>query len=240
MRVLLYGFTAFINIVCWIYLFSLHLIDNKIDVFFLYMTLLNFTLVTIYLTLKFFVELGKYKNKGNENLLEDQKNSFFFKLVNNKLSKFSFTSCISVCLCYWLLCLGGEDIMNLPIRSITQTLMGIYLHFVVGIFILLDNLYSDIDFKEDKFLRDISIFLIFSIIYGIILISLSKTNERYKIYPFLSMDLNLILLLNIVLIFIYFNSYQIFYFIHKKKNDNKLAKFYDSFNNFKITNENLI
>jgi len=204
------------------------------------MTFVNFALVTIYSLLKFLVELKKNKNKEDENLLEDQKNSFFFKLVNNKLSKFSFTSCISVCTIYWLLCLGGEKIMNSPIKSFPETLMGIYLHFVIGIFVILDNLYSEIDFKEDKFLRDISIFIIINTIYYIILVSLAKTNERYKIYPFLSMDLSFIIMLNVVFIFIYLNAYQIFYFIHLRKNDNKLVKLYNSFKNINNTNEDFI
>jgi len=168
--------------------------------------------------------------------ISEIRNSGFYKFITNKMSKFSFTLCIGVCICYWLLCLGGEALMTFPTDSIFLAFLGLYLHLIIGIIIFLEILNSDIDFTEDKFLRDFLIFMAIDLIYGSVLVVLAKTYERCKIYPFLSLDLNTIVLVNIVLLVIFFNVYQMFYFIHKHKDNNKLTKFYGTI----TISENLI
>lgn len=228
MRLYLYGCASITNILCWLILFYLFCINNKAEIFFLYMTLLNFTMATIYITLKFILELRLHRKKGDEISQSEIKNSKIFKFISLKLSKFSFTLCMSVCICYWLLCLGGESLMTFPNNTFFKVFMGLYLHFFIGIVVFLEAFHSEVDFSEDSFLKDFLIFILFAVVYGTILVVLAKSFEKCRIYPFLSLDLNSIILLNIVLIIIFFNVYQMFYFLHRKKENNKLTRFYSN------------
>lgn len=236
MRVYLYGCASLINLFCWITLFWLFYINNRIETFFLYLTLLNFTLATIYLTLKFILELRIHKSKENESALLEIRNSNHFKFIHYKLSKFAFSMCTTVCICYWLLCLGGEALMTFPRNTFFKAFTGLYLHFFIGIIVFFEVLNSDFDFTDDKFLNDFLIFLTINIVYGTILVCLAKTYEKCKIYPFLSLEINTIVLLNIVLLIIFFNCYQMFYFLHKRKENNKLVKLFSN----KTITENMI
>jgi len=184
----------------------------------------NFTIATLYLTLKFILELRLHWVKDQESALSDIKKSTFFKLISYKLSKLSFTLCMSVCICYWLLCIGGEALMTFPKDNFFIGFLGVYLHFIIGIIIFWEAFHSHFDFSEDRFMKDFLIFLFFDIVYSVILVSLAKSYEKCRIYPFLSLELNAIILLNIVLIIIFFNVYQMFYFLHQNKNNKNNSK----------------
>jgi hypothetical protein len=227
------GIISLINISLWFYI----IISNQSVLIFLYLTILSFTISTFYLTSRFIYEILTFinkekdivkfcqiKNSVNDIYIENNiklqaiKNNFFFNFINNKLSKFTFSVCITVCKVYWLLVLGGDKLMIFPINDLFLSIMGVYLHFCIGIFILIDMFIIEVKPKKEEFNRDLNIFSLFLIIYSIILVSLAKNFDSCVIYPFLALDYFKILAIKIVIYLNFRNSYQLYYFIHKLNN----------------------
>lgn len=223
MRIYLYASAACINIIFWLFLQFLFLFNKSYEVFYLYLTLLNFSLSTFYLSMKAYFEFKLHLNKTDAQIVDQIKNSKVFKFTSNILSKFAFTLCIGVCVCFWALCLGGEKLMIFETEHFFKIFSSIYLHFIIGIMIFVEIYHSEIDLKEDYFFRDLVILVIFEVIYAILLDFLAKTYDKYAIYPFLKLETNLVIFLNLIIALISFNVYQLFYYLHSKKQNRRTS-----------------
>jgi hypothetical protein len=220
------GIISLFNITLWFYI----ILSNQNIIIFLYLTILNFTISTFYLTNRFIYEILAFINRKNNIKLEKIKNNFLFNFINNKLSKFSFTLCITVCKVFWLLILGGENLMIFPTNNLFYSFTGIYLHFCIGIFVLIDMFIINIDPKKEEFNKDLIIYSLILTIYSIILVSFAKNFDSCLIYPFLSLDYYKIIAINIVIFLNLKNSYEIYYFIFKVNNSKINSNIYSNSN----------
>jgi len=228
-KIIFLGFVGLFNLILW----PIVMLNDKDQILlnFLYLTLLNFTLCTIYFIFRFIFEIKIFFNTGKNNdiSIEIVKNNCIFKFINTHFSKFVFSICITVCQVYWLLILGGEKLMIFPQENFFMKFLGVYLHLIIGIFMYIDMHFIEITLNKKHYYRDFFIFNSIQISYSILLTFLAKNFKSCLIYPFLELDFSQIFSINIVIMFAYKNSYQFYHHIHKR-NKRKL-EYNNNFNN---------
>ena len=164
--------------------------------------MLNFAGCTFYLLAKF---VKHAKNSDHS----------FFVYLDNVLCKFFFTTACSVCFGYWLLTLGGPDIMKMS-SSLKGTVINIYVHGLIGVIMLFEVLFYKREHQDHLYYKHLILILILGIIY-FTTITLFAEFADIAVYPFLAMDMSVRIGVFIVLTLLSFNSYQLYHFILKHR-----------------------
>lgn len=231
-KLIFLGFNAIFNFLLW----PLIIFGNQQSIFikFLFLTILNYTICTIYFCGRFIYELLIYLNRNDELKSEKIKKNSFFIFINNFYSKFSFSLCITVCQVYWLLFMGGENLMTFPADNFFIIFLGVYLHLLIGVAMYIDMHLLEISFNKQNYNRDFLILCLMQIFYSVLLTILAKLNDDCVIYPFLKLDYTQLLAIYIMIIFALRNSYQLYHHCHKRnKPKNKKVNYTkQSLNNY--------
>jgi hypothetical protein len=215
-KLIFLGLNAIFNFI--LFLLLIFFGGKEISILFLYLTIINFVICTFYFCNRFIYEylIYSFTNKNQEIQLEKIKNNKFFYFNNNILSKFSFSLCITVCQIYWLLLLGGKNLMLFPTNNFFIIFLGVYLHLIIGFSMVTDMYLLDIILYKEKYNRDFYILCIFQISYSIFLTTLAKINEKFAIYPFLKLDYLQLIAIYIIVLFSLRNSYDLYHYCHKR------------------------
>jgi hypothetical protein len=173
--------------------------------------MLNFTGCTFYLLAKLIKHIKNSKHN-------------FFNFLDNVLCKFFFTTACSVSTGYWLLTLGGPDVMPLS-RSIMGTLFNIYVHGLIGVIMFIEVLIHKRDHHEHLYYKHLALVIGLGVVY-FTTISLFAEFADVAIYPFLKLRMSIRIGVFIVLTILTFNSYQLYHFIVKNRFGNKDVDLY--------------
>lgn len=201
-RIFYYSVTNIINISVWLTLFITCLNHGKLHTLFLYMTILSFTCSTVYLIMK---QIQLVKNIS-------------IHILEHRLFKFFYTMSMTVCFGFWLLTLGGEQIMPVTLNNSTKMLfINIYVHGFIGLFMFIDLIIYERKLNEDHYYVDLMILLVISIGYSA-LITMLTYNHDIIIYPFIkNVSLSASIGIFSVITLIMFNAYQSYHYILRRK-----------------------
>ena len=137
--------------------------------------------------------------------------------MRNTIYKYIMSVSISIIILFWTLTLLGTDFMQKP-KNKMENIFNYYLHGLNTIFGLLDLLLMPHENQEKNFFD----FLIISIIYWIYMIvcCFAKYYANFNCYQFL-VNATFIQLLSasFIMYIVVLNSYQIFMFLLKLKNN---------------------
>lgn len=185
---------------------------KKIYEVFLFLTILSFTFSIFYLLIMLIYEIRLHLNKHDPDKYKSVADCKFYNLVRDRIFKFVFMMNLTVCTGYWSLLLGGDSVMSFNFHIF----LNVYLHFIIGVQIVLELLLTERRFKKDLFIYDYVIGLLIFTFYSFFLIYIAKIHEMF-IYPFLRLEVSQIIGVNLILILISFNVYQLSHFIVEKK-----------------------
>lgn len=210
---LLYTLFTLSNILIFL-MIIIHNIRNIFRVF-LFLTILSFTLSTVYFTIIWYFEMLLFLSRNNTTRLEELRVNKFYIHMKERIFKFAFTMSMTVCLGYWILCLGGEMIMVYH-----NNIINYYVHLLIGMQMIVEIILIEKNFKHEKhFVRDLIIILGANIIYCIVLTYVSR-NYDIVIYPFMKLAIKNIIAVFIGIMSLSMNMYVIHYFIVDFKNKN--------------------
>jgi hypothetical protein len=202
MKLWFYSITTFFNLLIWTSIL-VGLIEKGIILRLpLYLTFLNFMGCTFYLLAKLIQQIKRSEHS-------------FFEFLDNILCKFLFTSACSVCSGYWLLCLGGPNVMVMSHTAISW-ITNIYVHGLIGVIMFIEVLAYKREHHEHLYYNHLIISLGFGIVYFTI-IALFSEFAHVSVYGFLKLDISIQIGVFIVLTLISFNCYQLYHFILKKR-----------------------
>lgn len=207
------GAVSLLNLGLWTYIIFG---SKNILLKFLFLTIINYTINTFYLTIRFIYEFLTHINRNDHHKINSLEKNGFFQFINTQGSKFSFSLCITVCQVYWLLVLGGDKLMIFPTNKFVSIFLGIYLHFFTGVIITIDMFIIKVIPNKKIYYRDLIIYCLILIIYSFILVILAKNYEKCVIYPFLRLDIVKIVAINIIISICFRNSFQFYHYIHKR------------------------
>ena len=202
-RIVFLSIFNIINIAWIVFLLVVSIINDIINRYFLYLTLLNFISCTIYLCM-----ITIYEMTENEE-------AFFYKFLVHRISKCVFSTCFTVVLGYWTLTAMGDDVMHW-IDSLYFLIMTLYLHLYIGVLIVIEFFSNKQRFYVKGFYwGDLIKLTILLIIYMIVLLSVSKSFELY-IYDFLKKPLINALGYCLMMVVYFFAGYNIFYSLYRQ------------------------
>jgi hypothetical protein len=208
-KLISYGLVSGLNFAFLSYIILSNI--KRIHKAFIYLTMINFCLVTIYFAFmtiyEFRIKLFGYSTVQSSKVYHFIKNRFF---------KFIFVLTISVCVYYWFLYLGGDDFMKQrEDSSVEKWLIIIYTHGAITLFVILDFFFTRRQYEEIYFYKDLLIYVILNILYSISIIILSKTTD-IVIYNYLYLEYRMIMFLNISVGIISVNIYLFYNYIMTK------------------------
>lgn len=217
-KIIFLGLVSLINIALIPFIFF---IDNQFFLKFLYLTIINYTICTFFFISRLIFEIWNYfkRKRGRGSSEELCQNNFFIKFLVGHFSKFSFSLCLTVCQVYWLLVLGGEKLMKFPEEDFFVQILSVYLHLIIGVFILVDNFFMGITPNKKEYRKDFVLYIFLQVGYSVLLTFLAKNFEECLIYPFLALDYSKIFAINLVNLFAFKNSYEFYHF--SRKNNKK-------------------
>jgi hypothetical protein len=235
-KLIFYFILALSNFALWFFMVATTI--QTLYQTFLFLTFISFTCSTFYMIIATIYEIQFHRCKHNQEHLHSLNQNKFYKLVFERLFKYIFTLSMTVCIGYWTLCLGGEQIMII----VNPISINIYLHLFIGVQLVIDAILTKRNHHAHLFVFDFIIFTILIAVYGIILI-LSAKQWNLTIYPFLNLEITQIILILFYLCLISFNSYQaLHYFIgtsNKSRNivlDSKLYLTTENLTNYHSNN----
>jgi hypothetical protein len=222
-RLIIYSVANILNFTLWLGI--LFASTKKLHIVFLYLTILSYTFSIIYLFIMWIYEIRLHLNKHNTIKHQMIKECKFYNTMRERVFKYAFLINLTVCIGYWGLCLGGENIMKTNIN----TFVNIYVHGLIGVQMLIELLMTDRKHLPHLFLKDYFISATIIAVYSVLLVAVAKTYDIY-IYPFLRLEVTQITAINLVLFLISFNVYQFFHYVLEKKESRGGEKI-----NFKIS-----
>lgn len=185
--------------------------ENIFIKFNLFLTIINYTICTIYFCGRFIYELLLYLNRNDEIKSEKIKKNLFFILINNFYLKFIFSLCITVNQIFWLFFSGEENLMDYPADFII--FLAGYLQFLIGVGICKHLHLLDIGINRQNYIRDFFILCFIKIFYTVLFTILMKLFNGCVIYPFLKLEFMILLGIYIVIFFALKKSY---HYYHKR------------------------
>lgn len=217
-KILIYSVINLINVCVLLGIIINSIIYSKPKVY-LYLTTLNFIFCVSYLFIIWIYELKFFINRKDEAKTSAIKKTQLYNFIRNRVFKFAFTTCMTVCMGYWILALGGEKVMTFNFNIY----LNVYVHFIIGVQIFLEHLLTERKMISHVYSQDLIVYLIINVLYSIILTSIAK-KLNVVVYAFLLLDVNQIIAVFLVLLLISFNNYQLFHFIIRKKVSSLKAK----------------
>jgi hypothetical protein len=219
-KLLVYMLLNLLNFFVWISV--LFFSGRKIYITFMYLTMLSFTLSISYLLIVLIFEVRLHYHR-NDSLKQVQiHQSKFFKFLKERIFKLVFQTSLTVCTGYWILCMGGENVMTLG----SPMVLNLYVHFFIGLQLIVDLLWTQRDYLPEVYVFDFILSMIGITIYHILLVFVAKTYDLY-IYPFLKLEIVQIIAIHLLLCLISFNIYQLFHYVveknHKKNLDENVT-----------------
>jgi len=188
---------------------------NRIFKKFLHLTIISFLFSTFYFTLIWFFELFVIIYRNDYNRRQQILVNKFYKWMKERIFIFAFTTSLTVCLGYWILCLGGESIM-----IYNHNILNYYLHILVGLQMIIELILIENNFKhKNHFGMGIFIVCTAIMIYTIMIIFVAK-KYNFTIYPFLNLEIKMIVGIFIGIASLSLNVYLVIYFVIEKKNEN--------------------
>jgi hypothetical protein len=209
-KLFVYSLLNLLNLVVWFLI--LFFSGRKIYITFMYLTILSYTLSMSYLIIILIYEARLHYHRHDSLKQEQIHQSRFFKFLKERIFKLVFQTSLTVCTGYWILCMGGENVMMLG----SPIIMNLYVHLFIGLQVLVDLLWTHRDHLPEVYVFDFVLSMIGITIYHILLVYVAKTNDLY-IYPFLKLEIVQILAIHILLCLISFNVYQFFHYIVEKR-----------------------
>jgi hypothetical protein len=200
LKLLAYGSISLINtsLLCYIIISSKVIIPR----IFLFLTIQNFIANTFYFLVMAIYELLMLNNSVNAHSHK------FYKFMRNRFFKFVFILSCSVCSLYWLLYLGGEELMRQEYELLGY-LLTIYLHFIVGVYAVLELHFTKRKYNPEHFIYDLMIVAAYNIMYQIIIVLLAKTTD-IVLYDYLVQPIRMILFIAVITMLIVFNILLLF------------------------------
>jgi hypothetical protein len=183
-------------------LFCIYISFNGFPFIFITLTIINFTLDTIYLLVITYHEILNYKE------------SRLYCFIKDTLFKFLFVMALMVCTAYWGFVYLGDKFISFQLEPL-QIIFSVYSHFVVTVIIICDLFFTEHDCKPDYKL-DMIILSTVWVFYAACLIILSKVYD-VNLYPFLNFAVRELIMIFLVLFMFLFNYYQIFDYIITKR-----------------------
>lgn len=175
---------------------------------FITLTIFNFTLDTIYITMITYYELFAYHESKT------------YQFIKDTCFKFLFVLGMMVCTGYWGLVFLGDRFMPFQM-DLMEILFSVYVHFIISVVIFLDLFVTEHKIVND-FKTDVAILTGFWIFYALLLVSMAKV-FGINIYPFLNFHLKEIIMIYLVLFMFSFNFYQLFVYLVDSKSE-KIVK----------------
>jgi len=212
LKLLLYVVLSLINIA--LFLNSLIVWGSRFYMDFLYLTILSFTSSMVYLAINAVYEILFYVKRNEEWRVQQLKEGAFYNFIRDRFFKYVFTCECTICIAYWMLCMGGETIMVLP-KGLNLA-VTIYLHFLIGLQIFLESILTQRSHLKDLFYFDYVFLLVAIILYSIFLTAMNKLYDLGT-YPFLKLNYGPIIAINMGMFLISFNVYQVLDYIVAKK-----------------------
>ena len=201
-------------------------VNNGVDNvrrFFMFLTLWNFLICTVYLTL---ISIYEFLEKEN---------SPFYKQLVHRVNKMVFTVCFTVVLGYWILTLMGPDIMQHP-NSFWIWVLTVYIHLFIGVLIVIEFFTNSNRYYTSGFYwKDLLVLTLIMFVYNVILLSLSQNFKELQIYTFLSKKLYQCIGYSLMMIIFYFNGYLLYYSLARKYSKGKISYEKLMEEDFKIT-----
>lgn len=189
-------------------LFCIYISMNGFPFLFVTLTIINFTLDTIYVTsITYYEYFGHHKSK-------------WYLFLKDVAFKFIFVLGMMVCSGYWGLVYLGDKFMPFHF-DVYEVLFSVYVHFIVSLVIFLDLFVTDHQCVTD-YKADMTILAGFWVFYAFMLVTLAKA-FGVNIYPFLNFHLKEIVMIYFILFMLSFNFYQLFDYIVRSKSDKTRA-----------------
>jgi hypothetical protein len=186
----------------------------------LYLTVQNLIAVTFYFWVIFIHELRVFLFGEHRVELD-----WLYYFIRERFFKFVFVLCLSVCGIYWTLYLGGDELMRTNSDAVFWTLT-IYAHGIVGVYVVFELWLVDRRYDASYFYKDMIVYGVFMIAYGLTLAILAK-NTEIVIYNFLLLSYRMIAFINICIWFIAFDIYLLYHYV-MTKNTTRLSFAYNA------------
>jgi hypothetical protein len=180
----------------------------------LFLTLLSFFSSTCYFVIIMIFQMHFYYHIRKGSYREAHREHKLYVFVRERIFKFVFTAEVTVCIAFWGLVLCGPTIMVLG-DDVGAILMSVYLHFIIGLQIFMEFMLSKRKLFPELFTKDLIILMCMVAVYSTIIIVVAKTSHNY-VYPFLKLEIQQIIIVNLVLLMLSFNVYHGYHYLLEK------------------------
>jgi hypothetical protein len=200
LKLLAYGSISIINtsLLCFILISQYNYMYKVL----LFLTIQNFIINTFYFFVMAIYELLLRNPQANA------RSHKFYLFMRNRFFKFVFILSCSVCCLYWLLYLGGSEFMRQE-HEFSGYLLTFYLHFMVGVFVILELHFTTRVYNPDHFKKDLAVCAVLLVAYQMLMVTLAYTTD-IVLYDYLSQPFRMIMFISLMSVLIVFNVYLMF------------------------------